>query len=61
VPLLGRIPLIPAIREGGDAGKPVVVDQPKSPATRIFLDIAGKVINAIEAGRSETAAPRIVG
>ena len=61
VPLLGRIPLIPAIREGGDAGKPVVVDQPSSPAAMMFLDIAGKVIDAIEAGRAETAAPRIVG
>ena len=28
VPLLGRIPLVPALREGGDAGRPIVVTDP---------------------------------
>ena len=28
VPLLGRIPLVPALREGGDAGRPIVVTEP---------------------------------
>jgi ATP-binding protein involved in chromosome partitioning len=61
VPLLGAIPLIPAIRESGDAGKPVVVDQPQSPASAIFLEIARHVLDAVEAQRTETTAPRIVG
>ena len=28
IPFLGRIPLDPAIREGGDAGMPIVVSDP---------------------------------
>ncbi len=40
VPLLGRIPLVPAIREGGDVGTPVVTARPDSEATAIFSEIA---------------------
>ncbi|MCY4613263.1 MAG: Mrp/NBP35 family ATP-binding protein [Nitrospira sp.] len=36
IPFLGRIPLDPAIREGGDAGMPVVVSAPDSPLTLAF-------------------------
>ncbi|HVN88160.1 MAG TPA: Mrp/NBP35 family ATP-binding protein [Candidatus Binatia bacterium] len=61
VPLLGRIPLIPAIRESGDSGKPIVIAEPSSTAAKIFLDIAGAVIDEVEAGRAETTAPKIVG
>ncbi len=61
VPLLAAIPLIPAIREGGDAGRPIVVEQPSSPAAAIFRDLAGRVLEAVEAERVESAAPRIVG
>jgi ATP-binding protein involved in chromosome partitioning len=32
VPLLGQIPLVPELREGGDAGTPIVVSDPDSPA-----------------------------
>jgi ATP-binding protein involved in chromosome partitioning len=32
VPLFARIPLMPAIREGGDTGTPIVVSDPDSPA-----------------------------
>ena len=41
VPLLGRIPLDPAVRVGGDAGDPVTVTAPDSPLARIFGEIAG--------------------
>src|SRR5712692_407586 len=34
VPLLGRIPLLTELREGGDAGTPIVVSAPDSPAGR---------------------------
>ncbi|HEC09722.1 MAG TPA: sodium:proton antiporter, partial [Acidimicrobiales bacterium] len=40
VPLLGQIPLVPAIREGGDVGAPVVTARPDSEATAIFAEIA---------------------
>ena len=32
VPLLGEIPLMPEVREGGDRGTPIVVTDPDSPA-----------------------------
>ena len=31
-PFLGKIPIAPAVREGGDSGIPIVVSQPDSPA-----------------------------
>jgi ATP-binding protein involved in chromosome partitioning len=38
--LLGQVPLVPAIREGGDRGLPLVVSDPDSPAARTFRGIA---------------------
>ncbi|MBI4261293.1 MAG: Mrp/NBP35 family ATP-binding protein [Actinobacteria bacterium] len=32
VPLLAQVPLVPALREGGDEGKPIVVSDPDGPA-----------------------------
>ena len=29
VPLLGQVPLVPQLREGGDDGRPIVVDRPR--------------------------------
>ncbi len=43
VPFLGRIPLDPAIREGGDAGIPLVVGAPNSPQTKAFQAVAEAV------------------
>lgn len=43
VPFLGRIELEPAIREGGDAGKPAVACCPESPQAEAFRTIAQKV------------------
>jgi len=40
VPFLGEVPLFTAIREGGDAGVPVVVSAPDSPAARAFIEVA---------------------
>ena len=40
VPLLGQVPLVPALREGGDAGRPIVVADPDSEAARAFRAIA---------------------
>ena len=41
--LLGELPLLPSIREGGDAGNPLVLSLPDSEATAVYLDIAGKI------------------
>ena len=43
IEFLGEIPLDPSIREGGDAGTPVVVSHPESPQAQAFVAIAEKV------------------
>ncbi|MFP5023158.1 Mrp/NBP35 family ATP-binding protein [Pseudonocardia phyllosphaerae] len=43
VPLLGQVPLEPALREGGDAGNPIVLGQPDSPAAQALDSIAEKL------------------
>lgn len=40
VELLGQIPLDVALREGGDAGMPIVLADPQSPAAQVLLGIA---------------------
>jgi ATP-binding protein involved in chromosome partitioning len=40
VPLLGQIPIDQRVREGGDAGSPVVLDAPESAASVALLGIA---------------------
>ncbi|MFQ5342119.1 MAG: Mrp/NBP35 family ATP-binding protein [Anaerolineae bacterium] len=39
VPFLGEIPIDPRVREGGDAGQPIVVAAPDSPAGQALRDI----------------------
>jgi ATP-binding protein involved in chromosome partitioning len=43
VPLLGKIPLVPALREGGDDGRPIMVTDPDSEAAMAFKAIAGTI------------------
>ncbi len=43
VPLLGQVPLDPRLREGGDAGTPLVKSQPDAPAAKVLHEIAGKL------------------
>ena len=40
VPFLGRLPVYQPIREGGDAGVPIVVSEPGSAAGRAFMLVA---------------------
>ena len=40
IPFLGRIPIDPAIRAGGDTGMPIVVANPASPQAKAFMEIA---------------------
>jgi len=49
VPLLAEIPIVPAIRETGDAGRPLVAAEPDHPASRCFLALAERVAAAAEA------------
>ncbi|MDX2080039.1 MAG: Mrp/NBP35 family ATP-binding protein [Terrimicrobiaceae bacterium] len=49
VPLLGEIPIEPAVREAGDTGLPAVAAHPDSAAAAAFRKIAAGVRNAISA------------
>jgi ATP-binding protein involved in chromosome partitioning len=40
VPLLTQIPLVPALREAGDAGRPLVHGDPDHPVSRLFRELA---------------------
>jgi ATP-binding protein involved in chromosome partitioning len=42
-PVLGRVPLNPVVRVGGDAGDPVTIAAPDSPIAKEFAAIAGRV------------------
>ncbi len=44
VPLLGQVPLVPALRAGGDAGLPVTVDDPSSEASLAFASLAKELV-----------------
>ncbi len=48
-PFLGEIPLDVAIREGGDAGRPVVAADPASTLSAAFLAVADKILSALGA------------
>ncbi len=41
-PVLGRVPLNPAVRVGGDGGDPITLTEPDSVVARAFREIAGK-------------------
>jgi len=40
VPFLGRIPIYQPIREGSDAGVPLMISEPESPAARALMAVA---------------------
>jgi ATP-binding protein involved in chromosome partitioning len=44
VPLLGKIPFSPELREGGDAGAPVVISAPDSPSAQAINAIVSSLI-----------------
>jgi ATP-binding protein involved in chromosome partitioning len=43
VPLLARIPLVPALREGGDVGRPIVAVDPDGEVAHVFADLAERL------------------
>ncbi|MBN1314829.1 MAG: Mrp/NBP35 family ATP-binding protein [Anaerolineales bacterium] len=43
VPFLGQVPLDSLVRISGDEGKPIVAQNPKSPAGKAFVEIAKRV------------------
>jgi ATP-binding protein involved in chromosome partitioning len=43
IPFLGRIPIYQPIREGSDAGVPLMISEPDSPASRAFMAAAERM------------------
>ncbi|MFM9105438.1 MAG: iron-sulfur cluster carrier protein ApbC [Chloroflexota bacterium] len=56
VPLLGEIPIEPAVRAGGDQGIPVVVGHPESASAQAFRQLADRV--AATLAKDALAKPR---
>ena len=49
VPFLGALPLDPAVVACGDAGRPIVVDQPKSVSAQVYAAIAAALAEQLHA------------
>jgi ATP-binding protein involved in chromosome partitioning len=43
VPLLGQVPLVPMLREGGDTGRPIVAVDPDAEASKELVRIAERI------------------
>ncbi len=56
VPLLGQVPIDIRLREGGDSGRPLVLDDPHAPAARELIAIAERL-----GGRSRGLVGRSLG
>jgi ATP-binding protein involved in chromosome partitioning len=59
VPFLGEIPLEMAIREGSDAGCPVVASDPDGAHALAYAEVAAKVLAGLD-GAAAPRAPAIV-
>jgi ATP-binding protein involved in chromosome partitioning len=59
VPLMAQVPLVTALRAGGDAGVPIVVSDPDSPAAVALRDAARAVRQAVKTkvGKPLTLSP----
>jgi ATP-binding protein involved in chromosome partitioning len=43
IPFLGEIPITPSLREWGDKGVPILIQEPNSEVSKIFMEIAAKL------------------
>jgi ATP-binding protein involved in chromosome partitioning len=60
VPLLGQIPLVPAVREGGDTGVPITVSDPSSEAARAFQVLAERIDGELAPKRRYRSALKLI-
>lgn len=54
IPFLGEVPLTPSVREWGDKGTPILVREPDSEISKLFLEIAAKLAGQLSVA-SESA------
>lgn len=59
VPLLGQIPIVQSICEGGDTGKPAALDE-DSLTGKAFMQLAGNVVEQVEKRNAEQAPTQVV-
>ncbi|MDX1448696.1 MAG: P-loop NTPase [Acidimicrobiia bacterium] len=59
VPLIGRIPLDPAVVAGGDRGTPVTAHLPDNPAAIAFREAASRLVELLPPADMETCTGRI--
>jgi ATP-binding protein involved in chromosome partitioning len=59
VPLLGRLPLVPALREGGDNGQPITVADPQSEAAQAFQEIARRIATELRSKKIFNSALKV--
>lgn len=55
IPLLGQVPLEVKVREGGDAGQPIVVAEPESAAALALRGVTTRVLEAVAAPLNASA------
>jgi ATP-binding protein involved in chromosome partitioning len=45
--VLAQIPIYPEVRAAGDGGMPIVIKEPRHPASQAFLELARKIVAAV--------------
>ena len=60
VPLVGQVPLVPALREGGDVGVPVTVSEPEGEVAVAFAEMARRIDEELAPTRRRHRELRIV-
>jgi len=56
IPLLGQLPIHLAVREGGDRGRPVTIDQPDTEVAQAFRKLARDVAARVSTANAEVTA-----
>jgi ATP-binding protein involved in chromosome partitioning len=57
IPLLGQLPLVPALREGGDDGRPITAVDPTCESSQVFTSIAERI--AVELKPKKIFSPQL--
>ena len=59
VPLLGKLPLVPELREGGDDGIPITVADPDSESAKLFHEMARRIAVDLKSKKVYSSALKI--
>jgi len=59
VPLLGQLPLVSELREGGDTGNPITVANPTSELAQAFQTIAGRIATELKSKKIFSSALKV--